>query len=203
MRNVINLQLSDEQLMERVKAIRDTPAFEELYGRYSKRLLIYFLRMLGGDEAKAQDFLQDLFIKIIEKRHQYQDGAKFSSWLYTIAGNMCKNEYRSLKVRRIIDREANPDSYTTEDVRTKIESSLDGLKLQTKVLRKLEDFDVYQRSAFLLRFQEQLSIREISTIMNCAEGTTKSRLFYVTRKLAKALQAWHSVTNEVNTNESE
>ncbi|MEL6820272.1 MAG: sigma-70 family RNA polymerase sigma factor [Calditrichota bacterium] len=202
MRNLFIKQLSDETLMGRVKEQSDTPAFEELYARYSKRLLIYFLRMLGGDEAKSQDFLQDLFLKIIEKRYQYQDGARFSSWLYTIAGNMCKNEYRSQQVRRIVERSENPDTFAAETPHREIHSELDQHSLRNRVLQKLEKFDFHQRSAFLLRYQEQLSIREISAIMNCAEGTTKSRLFYVTRKLGKAFQSWHPNKNEVKTNDA-
>ena len=59
----------------------DRVAFDEIYQRYSQRLLCYFYRMFGGDEEKAQDFLQDLFLKIIEKPEQFISKHKFISWI--------------------------------------------------------------------------------------------------------------------------
>ncbi len=79
---------------------QDTAAFDELYERYSTRLLHYFYRMLGKETEKAQDFLQDLLLKIVEKPHLFDTRQRFSTWVYTIASNMCKNEYRRLQVRQ-------------------------------------------------------------------------------------------------------
>ncbi len=95
---------SDEELMESVKVGEET-AFDELYNRYSKRLLVYFYRMLGSNEEKAQDFLQDIFVKIIEKPHLFGSKNRFSSWVFTVANNMCKNEYRRFKVRNQVVNE--------------------------------------------------------------------------------------------------
>jgi RNA polymerase sigma-70 factor (ECF subfamily) len=94
-------EVSDEELMQNIRQ-GNTGAFDELYRRYNRRLLLYFYRMLGGDSEKAQDFLQDLFLKIFEKNNLFRNEARFSSWIFTVAHNMCKNEYRWLSVRKII-----------------------------------------------------------------------------------------------------
>ncbi|NIS37983.1 sigma-70 family RNA polymerase sigma factor [Candidatus Saccharibacteria bacterium] len=184
--------------MEKIK-LNDTAAFDELYYRYSQRLLVYFHRMLRGDAEKAQDFLQDLFVKIIDKKHLFREGARFYSWIYTLAHNMCKNEYRRLKVRKIVDRASDRDGATAfvDADSIGIENQLDNHHFKKLVLKELEKFDVVQRSTFILRFQEHLSIREISEILDCAEGTIKSRLFYVTKKLAKKLKEYHPQQKEV------
>ena len=74
---------SDEELMESVK-VGEEAAFDELYNRYSKPLLVYFYRMLGRNEEKAQDFVQDFFLKIIEKPHLFDSKNRFSSWVFTV-----------------------------------------------------------------------------------------------------------------------
>src|SRR5690606_3276565 len=70
-------------------------AFNEIYNRYSKPLFLFFYRRLYQENNKAQDFLQDLFLKLIEKAATFDSSKKFSTWIYTIAYNMCKNEYRA------------------------------------------------------------------------------------------------------------
>ena len=89
---------SDEELMAYVLNGQH-PAFEELYKRYAKPMLHFFYRQLYQDEDMAQDFLQDLFIKVIEKATLYHPEKKFKVWIYTLASNMCKNEYRKNDVR--------------------------------------------------------------------------------------------------------
>ena len=192
-------QISDENLMAGISA-GDTHAFDELYRRYSQRMLGYFYRMLGGDAEKAQDFLQDLFTKIIDNCDSYRNGARFSTWLFTIAGNMCKNEYRWQAVRRGTVNGFDPD--LLPDIGSDIAETIDMRTLRELIGQELEQLDAHQRNAFVLRFQEQLSIKEISAVMKCAEGTTKSRLHYVTRKLAQKFRAYHPEKQEDNDNET-
>lgn len=180
---------SDEVLLQQLQQ-GDSHAFEALYDRYHQRMLILFYRLLGNDNEKAQDFLQDLFLKVLSKNRLFRSEAKFSTWLYTIANNMIKNEYRKQQVRRIMTRDNNIDSTIrseSQDLQGPAEW-LDDSAFKAAALRHITELDLPQRSAFLLRHQEQLSIRDISVIMNCSDGTTKSRLFYATRKLAEKLK---------------
>jgi RNA polymerase sigma-70 factor (ECF subfamily) len=180
---------SDEELMFQI-GNGDNRYIKELYNRYSKRLLHYFYRMLGGDEAKAQDFLQDVFLKIIDKPKKFNQNMKFSTWIFTIASNLCKNEYRRLKVRETTKNDHNlghHEQFEMIDVLKKIDQ--DGL--EKAIQAELRNMDPVQSATFVLRFQENLSIQEISHVLNCAPGTVKSRIFYITKKLGNRLKEFN------------
>ncbi len=178
-----NLQnTSDEALMRRI-AEGCEESFGELYDRYSGRMHSYFYRMLGRNTHRADDFTQELFLKLIEKRALYDPGRRFSTWLYTVAGNMVKNEYR--RISRIPEppqfRESFSENFSEE---------LDNELFEQQLNQALDTLDEVQRQCFVLRYQEELSVREIAEIIDCPEGTVKSRLFYTLKKLAGKLRAF-------------
>lgn len=195
-------KLSDEKLMECIQRA-DTSAFNELYDRYSRRLLHYFFRELGGDRDKAQDFLQEIFLKIVQKSELFNTEKKFSTWIFAVAYNMCKNEYRRLEVRKVVENDVDTDeaSHGLESEYHQAEQNVDQKTFEKALLAELEKFDDGLRSAFVLRYQQSLSIREISQILGCSEGTVKSRLFYTTRKLAAKLKAFNPHRAEVSRDE--
>lgn len=157
-------------------------AFNELYARYNKRLLYYFYRMLGNNQDLAQDFLQDIFFKLINKPELYNPERKFSTWIYSVAHNMCKNEYRSKDVRKVLVKSENPDLYSEPVTEVKNRE-----QLIAEVFRELESFDNNQKTAFLLKYREGFSIEEISETLELPVGTIKSRLFYTRKKLKEIL----------------
>ncbi|MCG8699313.1 MAG: RNA polymerase sigma factor [Bacteroidales bacterium] len=167
----------------------DTESFDELYHRYHQRLLYYFYRMLGGDQEIAQDFLQELFYKIINKPHLYDSSRKFSTWVFSVAHNMCKNEYRSREIRKIVVKTENADCYTFEE-----DDDRDKQQLIDAVFSHLSDFDEIHRTAFLLKYREGLSIDEISDVLELPKGTIKSRLFYTRKKLQEKLEVQYQNT---------
>jgi len=181
---------SDEELMESVKVGEET-AFDELYNRYSKRLLVYFYRMLGRNEEKAQDFLQDIFLKIIEKPHLFSSKNRFSSWVFTVANNMCKNEYRRLGVRNRVVNERDLNVFPHPSENNRLEKNVAENEFKEFLFKELTKVNQLKQNTFLLRFQENFSIKEISEILECSEGTVKSRLFYTTKYLAKKLKAFN------------
>ena len=175
-------KLADEKLIRAI-VNGDERAFNELYKRYSERMLYYFYRMLGNDKELAQDFLQDLFYKIIDKPHLFDADRKFSTWIFSIAYNQCKNEYRSKEIRSIVQIVDNPDSFLQD------ESDVDDSPYQIEdVFNCLNDFDETHRTAFLLKYREGLSIDEISSVLDLPKGTVKSRLFYTRKKIQEKLQ---------------
>ena len=93
-----NRTYSDSELMQLIVS-GDQAAFSELYNRYKGRLYYYFYRMLGNSSEQANDFLQEIFMKIIEKPESYNPTYTFQTWLFSVANNMCKNEYRRRGVR--------------------------------------------------------------------------------------------------------
>jgi RNA polymerase sigma-70 factor, ECF subfamily len=163
----------------------DKRAFEVLYDRHNKALYRYFHRMLWRDEERAEDMVQDFFMKIIKNPHLFDEKRKFSTWMYSVAHNMCKNEYRSKEIRQPVSVEASGIDFATEN---DFEKKIDRKKFMSRLSEELEQMDEMQRTTFVLRYEENLSIREISEVLECSEGTVKSRLFYTLRKLAGKLE---------------
>lgn len=191
---------SAEQLMEFIQA-GNTGAFDELYFRFNKKLLHYFYRMLG-EEGKAQDFLQEIFLKIVEKPKFFDTRKKFYSWIFSVANNMCKNEYRRKEVRKHVNQLENMDdlSYESKSDCFPVEKKYDQKQFLSALHNELTKMELEQQTTFLLRFQQNLSIREISDILECSEGTIKSRLFYTTKKLATKLKDYNPNKTEVSLN---
>src|ERR1041384_1884999 len=84
---------SDEELMLFVTKGEES-AFDELYARYGKRLLMYFTRMMNNRKESAEDALQDLFMKIAERPELFDRSRSFKTWIFSAASNVCKNYYR-------------------------------------------------------------------------------------------------------------
>lgn len=175
-------KLNDEKLMSRLQS-GDTGAFNELYKRYHKRLFYFFYRMLGADNELANDFLQDLFYKIIHQPHLFDLSYKFSNWIFSIAHNMCKNEYRKREVRKVIQRENDPEQFCAELT----ENTHKKEELISELFAELNRLDKNQRSILLLKYKENFSLKEISEILDLPVGTIKSRLHYARLELSKRI----------------
>ncbi len=176
------IQYSDSELMKRVcKA--EIKAFNEIYKRYSQRLLYYFYRMLGNSEEMAQDFMQELFYKLIDKPYLFNPDKCFSTWIFSIAHNMCKNEYRRRTVRSNMLSSGNMCVYQYTD-----EETADLNEMVQLIYDELENLDESYKTAFILRYREGLQIKQIGEILKLPEGTVKSRLFYTRQLLAGKLK---------------
>ncbi len=181
---------TDEELMRAIQS-GEVRAFDVLYDRYATRMVNYFYHRLGRQKDVAQDMLQNLFMKIIEKPHLFHTEKKFSSWIYAVASNMCKNEYRRRDLRQI---EQPLESDNTLDFINKAkipDEKFEHKEFSQALQTQLNQMDDIKRETFLLRFQHQLSIKEISEVLNCSEGTVKSRLFYTIRALADELHEFN------------
>lgn len=180
---MIDQQSSDEQLVEILHqhkiGDRVQHAMDELYDRYANKMLEYFYYSLNKDREKAKDFVQDLFLKLIEKPASFDSTRKFKPWFYSIASNMCKNEYRKIGTENKYNEFlANNLRYETDQIKEKpfsINEAINYLKNEHKNL-------------IILRYKFKMSIREISEILQCPEGTVRSRLFYATKELSKYLK---------------
>ncbi len=170
-------------------AMKNAQSFELLYERYSTRMFRYFYRMLWQDEALANDYLQDLFLKIIEKPHLFNPKKVFSTWIFSVANNMCKNAYRDKKTIENIDNQL----FTyQENFDEKIDFDLHTAQLQVAI----NELSAEHRECFILRYFEELSVKEIADITQSAEGTVKSRLHYGLRKVTKTLTSPKSSPKE-------
>ena len=90
---------SDEDLM-RFFLKGDEKAFEQIYDRYENFMINFFFRKLWSDREKATDFTHDLFTKLIDKPDAYDPQRPFKTWLFSVANNMCKNEYKKQAIRK-------------------------------------------------------------------------------------------------------
>jgi len=180
----------DEELMLLI-AKRDQKAFEVLYDRYSKLMFNYFHRMLWKDREKARDFTQELFTKIVQKPHLYDASRPFKTWVYSVAHNMCKNEYAKSDVRKVAHAELKREESVSGGNDT--QKQLDRSKFMSKLKEALDELDEVKKQTFELRFTQELSIIEISEIMHVSEGTVKSRLFYILKELNKKLKVFEGI----------
>lgn len=175
--------LSDEVLMSMVSK-GDEQAFGVIYDRYSGRLMNYFHKMLWRDRERSEDMVQNIFLKIARKPDSYDPNRKFSTWLFSVANNMCKNEYRKEEVRRAPAPKLDISTSTPGDVAIK---ELDNERFRDRLAGELSNLEEDQRTTFVMRYYEELSIKEIAAAMGCSEGTVKSRIFYTLKKLADRL----------------
>jgi len=175
--------LSDEQLLGLLSK-RDEASFNELYKRYADKMYAYFYRMLYQDKELAADFTQSLFLKIFEKASSFNAKNKFSTWIYSIASNMCKNEYR---------RNARPvpiiflQQQLFDAVLPKGPSNVDEEIFQKHLQQAINELEPKHKECYVLRFQQELTIKEISESIKVPEGTIKSRLHYALKNLAGKL----------------
>lgn len=160
-------------------------AFNELYQRYSQRILYFMYKMLKQDEAKAQDLLQDVFLKIVEAPEKFDVNRNFKTWIFTIAANHCKNYFRGQKEQMLEVEKMPVKSDTIEK-----DHHWDQQIFQQKLNLALLDLSPLYREAFLLKYKEGLSLKEIAMVMNCPLGTVKSRLSSATRLLGQKLAAY-------------
>lgn len=175
--------LSDERLMELVTR-GDERAFGALYDRYQRKLISYFSRMLWNDRERAQDFLQELFTKIAQRPQSYDPSRPFSTWLYSVANNMCKNEYRREGTRKAAVPHLKAD---TEHVNAVHGDGVDRERFRDRLDAELDRLDPDHKATFVMRYHEDMAIKEIAGAFGISEGTVKSRLFYTLKKLAERL----------------
>ena len=177
-----NREATDNELMQQIVA-GDQTSFGQLYHRYKDRMYYYFYRMLGNSPELANDFLQELFMKLVEKPESFNPKFSFSTWFYSVANNMCKNEYR----RREVRNEFQAAEAFSSQLDYPTEASVEPEQLIGKVFATLEEMGEEHRSAFLLRYREGFSISDVAEILGLPEGTVKSRLFYARKVLAEKL----------------
>ncbi len=147
-------------------------------------------RLLGNNEPLAQDLLHDLFEKLVEKPNQFDASRNFKAWIFTVAANACRKEYRH-KPLLDIDEQSEEIEYDYRSVMDKLDHAHFGRALK----KELQNLSYEHRCTFVLRFQEKLSVKEIGQVMDCPEGTVKSRIFHSTKILANRL----AVFNPINT----
>ncbi len=177
-------QQTDEELVKAL-ASGNEQAFSVIYQRYAKRMYGYFYKMLSEKPDLAEDFTQDLFEKLFRQAHRFDSKRVFGPWFFAMAGNMVKNEYRR-RGRHPVTKELSVDIAIEEGMEwLELAAQKDRKALIAKEMAKLP---AAQRECLILRYREAYTVKEISQIVACPEGTVKSRLHHALAKLAKALK---------------
>ncbi len=173
------LQMSDEDLMSQFQA-GTVEAFNILIDRFSERLM-HFLYGFIKDTRLCEDLLQETFVRVYRNRHAYQRIARFSTWLYTIAGNLARSEYRKRKRRRLfsinaVSRDQEEYEFSLPDETylpdRHAESTFQNKYIQEALSQIRPEF----REVVVLRDIQQLSYDEIAEITGLPMGTVKSRI---------------------------
>jgi len=158
----------------------DRAAFGELVDKYRQPLFNFIFRTLR-DEAESEDVAQNVFLQVYKSRDRYRRTAKFSTWLFTIARNLCLNEIRrrsrhpaeSLTETPGENEDQPARQYEDKTVRLPTENALHG-ELAAKVEQALAELPENQRTAILLCRQDELSYEEIAEVLECSLSATKS-----------------------------
>ncbi len=160
----------------------DERAFQELVERYQVRLLNFIYRTIG-DRERAEDLVQEVFIRVYRHLHRFDRSKKFSTWIYTIASNLAKNELRNRSRNPLVLFQAIRKNWQDDDRPLQFEdpaSRPDDLyrkrHLRDLVEQSVELLPEHHRQVFVLRELEGKSYEEIAEITACNLGTVKSRL---------------------------
>jgi RNA polymerase sigma-70 factor (ECF subfamily) len=157
-------------------------AFSELVERYQTRLLNFIYRTIG-DRDRAEDLVQEVFIRVYRHLHRFDRSKKFSTWVYTIASNLAKNELRNRSRNPLVLFQAMRGATEEDDRPLQFEdaTSRPDDMYRKRHLRELVEDTVaklpeHHRQVFVLRELEGKSYEEIAEITACNLGTVKSRL---------------------------
>ena len=179
----------DADILAEVSA-GDIDAYGKIVRRYQGRLYNFVFRFVS-DRETAEDIVQEAFLRAFGKRKEYRAIANFSTWLFTIAGNLAKSELRRRKRWRLFSLHRDEESDTgmelpDESMRPDhmAETSLFNVEIQNAIASLPDNY----RQVILLRDVEGMSYYEISEIVKCPVGTVKSRVNRGRLKLQQKLK---------------
>jgi len=170
---------TDAALMLRVKQ-GDGAAFAELVDKYKQPVMNFAWRMLR-DATEAEDLAQNVFLQVHKSAHRYKVSARFSTWLFTIARNLCLNEIRRRSRHPADSMDAgglegdDQPARQFEDGRTFLPAdALLHRELEQKIEQALTDLPEIQRTAIILCRKQEMSYEEIAVVVGCSVSATKS-----------------------------
>ena len=168
-------------------------AFDELVERYQNRLLNFVYRTTG-DRERGEDLVQETFIRVYRHLHRFDQSKKFSTWVYTIASNLAKNELRNRSRNPLVlfqtllkNREADQRPLEWEDNTYRPDDLFRKRALKSQVDAAVDQLPEHHRTVFVLREMEGKTYEEIAEITDTNLGTVKSRLNRARNSFAKII----------------
>jgi RNA polymerase sigma-70 factor (ECF subfamily) len=175
---------SDEWLMGQV-ALGKRECLAPLVRRYASPLLTFMVRMIG-DHHRGEDLFQEVFLTVWTKRRQYQFPRSFRSWLFAIAANRCRADYRQARPGSVAfdeHAELTPTALGPGPAEAAIAT-----ETSTHVAQAVALLPPQQRSVVVLRVWNGMSYPEIAEVAGCAEATVRSHMHHALAALRKRLE---------------
>lgn len=185
---------TDEGLMLAYKD-GDAAAFEVLYGRWRRSLFRYVAHQCGQNGA-SDELFQDIWLRVVNARLQYEPAAKFSTWLFRIAHNRLVDHWRSSNRMPIVattfpdDEDADYASTIPSPDDDRPDRRAERKALAQQIIAAVQSLPDIQRETFLLSQDGDMTLEEIASLMNVGRETVKSRLRYALVKLRQELSKW-------------
>lgn len=168
------IELTDEELVRKIVKSNNVMLFEILYDRYAKTI---YNKCYGFSKsiAEAEDLTQDVFLMLFVKLGSFKGRSKFSSWVYSFTYNFCVNYVNRNKGRKISEK-----SESITDAPERPSDKFDDSEIfemrSEKLKKALQNIDPEDKTILLLKYQDDVSIKELTRLMNISESAVKMRL---------------------------
>jgi len=177
-----NKDLSDEDLVKAIVIKNDTLLFEILYDRYEK-LVYNKCRGFSRSDDEAEDLTQDIFLKLFVKLKTFKGKSKFSTWLYAFTYNHCVNYVNRNTAKKIEKQSVDAENLKSEYYNPEEdERVIRNLKVE-KLKVALEKISAEEKMILLLKYQDSLSIKDLTKVLDIGESAVKMRLKRAKEKL--------------------
>ncbi len=185
---------TNTELLRRVR-LGNKHAFEVLIHRHQRSILNFIFHFMGN-QADAEDLTQEVFLRVWKSAGKYKPDAKFTTWLYKIATNLCINKQRAIRIRRLFalsryqeQRQDSKDAFITGagvDLLTPEKRLIDS-EQSVQLLNALNALPTSQRLAIVLKIYDEMSYQEIAQIMDRTVAAVDSLLIRAKKNLRKKL----------------
>ena len=190
-------ETSDEELIARFQN-GDNYAFDLLVKRYKDPLMNFIFRFVG-ERNESEDIVQETFLRLFKNKHYYKEISKFSTWIYTIAGNLAKTELRKRKRRKLFSIShymSTEKDYDIPDISSSPEMDTNSIITDKIIQSAIDKLSPKFKQVIILRDIQGFSYEEIAEIVNIPLGTVKSRVNRARLKLQEDLKDLMDDTEE-------
>ncbi len=191
-------EVTDEVLMMRFQG-GDRSAFAAIVRKQKTPLYNFIVRQIRVPQV-AEDLVQDVFVKIVQNAADFKHEARFTTWAYAIARNVCIDHLRKMSLRKhpSLDQPSKPDEdgptlgerIADASPGAQVDRAAIGNEMQIRIVRAVELLPEEQREVFLLREVGHVPFKDIAEMTGVSENTVKSRMRYALERLQQALSEY-------------
>ena len=184
-----------EQLIAMVQGVQrgEDAAMAQMYETFQEDFYYFILKTVNNDRELAEDLVQDTFVEILETIHKLEEPAAFVTWAKQIAYHKCTGYFRKKKELLLDENEDGTSAFdiqVEENAEFIPDEALDNKELKQTIMNMINELPEDQRSALVLRYFNEVSVKEIAQIQDVSEGTVKSRLNYARKSIKQAVESY-------------